>query len=140
MYNLELEGTLMKILPAQRGTSARGEWVKQEFLVEYQDGRFPVTAVFSVWGQDKVDELASFSVGDLVSVAFKVSSREYAGKYYTDLRAWKIGRANAGSGAEVPARPEQTAYQQSAPAGFRSAPAPVADDYSSPADSDDLPF
>ena len=87
-----------------------------------------------------MDELASFSVGDLVSVAFKVSSREYAGKYYTDLRAWKIGRANAGSGAEVPARPEQTAYQQSAPAGFRSAPAPVADDYSSPADSDDLPF
>ena len=85
MNNLELEGTLMKILPAQRGTSARGEWVKQEFLVEYQDGRFPVTAVFSVWGQDKVDELASFSVGDLVSVAFKVSSREYAGKYYTDL-------------------------------------------------------
>ena len=92
MNNLELEGTLMKILPAQRGTSARGEWVKQEFLVEYQDGRFPVTAVFSVWGQDKVDELASFSVGDLVSVAFKVSSREYAAVRSTTESERKVVR------------------------------------------------
>ena len=57
---LELEGRIKSKLPAQGGTSARGSWVRQDFVVEYQDGNYMSEACFSAWGQDRVDELARF--------------------------------------------------------------------------------
>ena len=127
---LELEGRIVRKLGVQSGTSARGAWSKQEFVFEYQEGNFPTQVCMNVWGEDKVRELDKYQVGDKVKVAFNLSSREYNGRWYTDVRAWKIEPAGA---------------QQSAPAGNYSAPAPsaplpTADDMSSPLSEDDLPF
>ncbi len=57
---MELEGTLITKLAVQSGKSARGDWAKQEFVIEYQDGNFPNKVCFNVWGADKVKELGSF--------------------------------------------------------------------------------
>ena len=127
---MELEGRIARKLNVQTGTSARGAWSKQEFVLEYQEGNFPTQVCMNVWGEDKVRELDKYQVGDKVKVAFNLSSREYNGRWYTDVRAWKIEPAGA---------------QQSAPAGNYSAPAPsaplpTADDMSSPLSEDDLPF
>ena len=65
---LELEGRIKTKLPAQGGTSARGAWTRQDFVVEYQDGNYMSEACFSAWGQDRVDELAKFGEGDAVKV------------------------------------------------------------------------
>lgn len=128
MANLEIEGILKKKLAVQSGTSARGEWAKQEFLVEYQEGKFPSLVVFSVWGQDKVNELSTLSAGEKVKVSFNISSREYAGKYYTDLRAWKITRA-------------EDKPQMDTPASYYQAPAPEVEDMPfDNGDDNDLPF
>ena len=89
---MELTGRLLQKLAVQSGTSARGQWAKQEFVIEYQDGNFPTKACFSVWGQDKVQDLERFQINDEIKVEFNVSSREYNGKWYTDLRAWRISR------------------------------------------------
>lgn len=129
MANLELEGVIIRKLAPQSGRSARGEWAKQEFLMEIKDGNFPSTVIFSVWGQDKVNDLGRFSEGDRVKVSFGVSSREYNGRWYTDLRAWRI--VPEGQSAPAP-------RYASAPADMPSAPAPSAEDI--PFDNDDLPF
>ena len=127
---MELEGRIARKLNVQTGTSARGAWSKQEFVLEYQEGNFPTQVCMNVWGEDKVRELDKYQVGDKVKVAFNLSSREFNGRWYTDVRAWRIEPAGA---------------QQSAPAGNYSAPAPsaplpTADDMSSPLSEDDLPF
>ena len=139
MANLELQGKLLRRLPPQRGKSARGEWMKQEFLVEFSDGNFPSTACFNVWGEDKVNDLARFNDGDEVKVSFSINSREYNGKFYTDLRAWRIVSANEGQQAA----PSPAPYQQPSP--VNDVPAGFAPSYSAPAESaedmvDDLPF
>lgn len=88
-------------LAVQSGRSAKGDWAKQEFVIEYQEGNFPTKACFSVWGADKVKDLEKYSVGDQIKVAFNISSREFNGKWYTDLRAWRIspaGQAYPGAG------------------------------------------
>ena len=87
---LEIEGKIIRKLGVQSGTSARGEWSKQEFVVEYQEGSFPTQACFNVWGPDKVKDLEKYQIGDKVKVSFNISSREYNNRWYTDLRAWKI--------------------------------------------------
>ena len=131
---LELEGRIVRKLGVQSGTSARGNWSKQEFVFEYQEGNFPTQVCMNVWGEDKVRELDKYQVGDKVKISFNLSSREYNGRWYTDVRAWRI--EPAGSAPQTPG------YAQPS-AGFSapvSAPMPSADDMSSPLSEDDLPF
>ena len=87
---LEIEGKIIRKLGVQSGTSTRGEWSKQEFIIEYQEGNYPSQACFSVWGADKVKELEKYQINDKVKVSFNINSREYNNRWYTDLRAWKI--------------------------------------------------
>jgi len=138
---LELEGRIKTKLPAQGGTSARGTWTRQDFVVEYQDGSFPAEACFSAWGQERVDELARYNEGDAVKVSFNVRSREYGGRWYNDLRVWRLSAPGAQAPAPAaPAAARPAAPQPQAPAP--SAPAPTIDDM--PIDigtgEDDLPF
>lgn len=139
MANLEIEGRIVRLLPVQRGTSQRGEWSKQEFIVEYQDGNFPTSVVFNVWGADKVQDLQNYQVGDTVKVSFRPSSREYSGRYYTDLRAWRIERAGA-----APAQPAPAPSRDDMPAGFapsyQQTPPPSLGDMPAADSGDDLPF
>ena len=137
---LELEGTLAQKLPVQSGNSARGPWAKQEFILEYPDGNFTAKACFTAWGQEKVQDLGKYQVGDKVKVSFNLKSREYNGRWYNDLQIWKIAPAGA-----QPAAPVQPPAPQAKPApqaaAWQQAPAPTLEDM--PADSEgaeDLPF
>lgn len=152
---MELEGRIARKLPVQTGTSARGAWAKQEFILEYQEGNFPSQVCMNVWGDDKVKELDKYQVGDKVKVSVNLSSREYNGRWYTDVRAWRIEPAGApqpdyatgavaGGAGYMGAAPAQTpGYNYAQSAGSYSAPTgapmPSADDMSSPVE-DDLPF
>lgn len=138
MANLEIEGVLAGKMNVQSGKSARGEWSKQEFVVEFQDGNFTSNAVFSVWGADKVKDLEAYSIGSRVKVSFGISSREYNGRWYTDLRAWRIQPTGQGHQAY----PQQEVPAGFAPTGnFQSVPAPTSEDIPGEvAADDDLPF
>ncbi|MCI1779184.1 MAG: DUF3127 domain-containing protein [Bacteroidales bacterium] len=87
--SLDIKCKLGSKLPVQSGRSSRGDWSKEEFVVETLD-RFPKKICMSVWGEDKVKELDGFKEGDLLSVSVNIESREYNGRWYTDVRAWKI--------------------------------------------------
>ena len=137
---LEIEGTLAQKLPVQSGSSARGPWTKQEFILEFPDGNFTAKACFLAWGQEKVQDLGKYQVGDKVKVSFNLKSREYNGRWYNDLQIWKIAPAGA-----QPAAPAQQAAPQARPApqaaAWQQAPAHTLEDM--PADSEgaeDLPF
>ena len=56
----EMEGRLSGKLAVQSGRSAKGEWARQDFLMEVQDGNFPSTVCFSLWGADRVKELEKY--------------------------------------------------------------------------------
>nr|ACM91027.1 hypothetical protein BT1365 [uncultured bacterium URE4] len=136
---LEIEGTLAQKLPVQSGNSARGPWAKQEFILEYPDGNFTAKACFTAWGQDKVQDLGKYQVGDKVKVSFNLKSREYNGRWYNDLQVWKI--APAGVQPAAPAQPAPQAKPAPQVTAWQQAPAPTLEDM--PADSEDaedLPF
>ena len=106
---LELEGRITQKLPVQQGTSARGAWAKQDFIFEYQEGNFPASICMNVWGADKVKDLEKYQVGDKVKISFNLSSREYNGRWYTDVRAWRIepvgAQPNMATGQDMPMPP-----------------------------------
>ena len=136
---LEIEGTLSQKMPVASGTSARGPWAKQEFILEFPDGNFTAKACFTAWGQEKVQDLGKYQVGDKVKVSFNLKSHEYNGRWYNDLQIWKI--APAGAQPAAPAQPAPQARPAAQAPAYPQAPAPTLEDM--PADSDgaeDLPF
>ena len=138
---LELEGTIRQKQGVQSGTSARCAWAKQEFILDFPDGNFTSQACFTAWGQDKVQELDKYQVGDTVKVSFNLKSREYNGRWYNDLQIWRISPAGAAQAAPAPAVPvsEAPSYPQ-APAPVSEAPAHGLDDMPGEDPADDLPF
>ena len=124
--SLELEGRIVRTLNVQNGSSARGPWSKQEFIFEYQEGNFPTQVCMNVWGEDKVRDLARHNDGDKVKVSFNLSSREYNGRWYTDVRAWRI--ESAAPAASAPS-------QDPGPM-----PPPPMEEPAGTLDEDDLPF
>ena len=89
---------------------------------------------------DKLDMLDTVNIGDTVKVSFSIESREFNGKWYTDVKAWKIEPAT-----EAPAQPAAApAYQPAAgPAPSADTLPPMAsDDLDTFTDNggDDLPF
>ncbi len=85
---MEFEGVVHKIMPPVSGASARGTWTKQEVVFE-MPAEFNKKACVSFWG-DKVQEVAQLHPGDRVKVSFNIESREYNGRWFTELRAWRI--------------------------------------------------
>jgi hypothetical protein len=94
---MQLSAKLIQLLPLQTGTGRNGQWKKQDIVVE-TDGQYPKKICISVWG-DKINE-SLLKVGNRLKIDFDVESREYNGRWYTDVKAWKIepeGAPAAGS-------------------------------------------
>jgi Domain of unknown function (DUF3127) len=94
---MQLTAKLVQLLPLQTGTGKNGQWKKQDIIVE-TEATYPKKVCISVWG-DKIDT-ASLQTGSLLKVDFDVESREFNGRWYTDVKAWKIEVANAAAPAE----------------------------------------
>jgi hypothetical protein len=91
---MEIKGKVIQLLPLQSGMGKKGEWKKQEFIVE-MPGQYPKKVCLSCWG-DKIDQFR-VTVGDMVTVSVDLESREYNGRWFTEARAWKISKTNGGS-------------------------------------------
>lgn len=125
---MDIQGKVIKFLDPVTGEGRNGTWKKQEFILELP-GDFPKKVCIANWN-DKAD-LSGVKEGDELKVYIDVESREYNGRWYTDVKAWKLER--------VGAAPTAPAGDPGAPPDF-SAPPPSPDDVPSESEEDDLPF
>lgn len=84
------------------GTSAKGVWKKQEYILQTEE-QFPKKICFVVWGE-KIDEYA-LKVSDSVTASVDIESREFNGRWYTDVKAWKVAKDGKTSPAERDSSP-----------------------------------
>ena len=91
---MQLIAKLIQLLPIQTGTGKNGEWKKQDIILE-TDGQYPKKVCISIWG-DKINE-KQLVVGNSLAIDFDIESREFSGKWYTDLKAWKVDTASQGA-------------------------------------------
>jgi hypothetical protein len=84
---MQITARLVQLLPLQTGTGKNGQWKKQDIIVE-TDGQYPKKICISVWG-DKINE-SQLKPGNRLKIDFDVESREFNGRWYTDVKAWKI--------------------------------------------------
>ncbi len=93
---MQLTAKLVQLLPVQTGSGKNGQWKKQDIIME-TDGPYPKKICVSIWG-DKIDE-SQLQLGNQLRVDFDIESREYNGRWYTDVKAWKVEPAGAASPA-----------------------------------------
>lgn len=84
---MQITAKLIKILPLQSGTGRNGEWKRQDIIVETQD-QYPKQICIGIWG-DKIEE-EKLKIDNMLTIDFDIESREYNGKWYTNVKAWKI--------------------------------------------------
>ncbi len=96
---MEINGKIIELLPEKTGQSANGPWRKQEYILE-TDGQYPKKVCFMAWG-DKIDQF-NIKQGDDLVVSVDLESREYNGRWYTDVKAWKVSRAGDSAGDAYP--------------------------------------
>tara|TARA_Y100001978_G_scaffold203321_1_gene228233 strand:+ start:3109 stop:3468 length:360 start_codon:yes stop_codon:yes gene_type:complete len=93
--SLAITGKLVKALDVESGTSKAGkEWKKQSFVID-TGAQFNPEVCFSLFGEDKIAMLQGINPGEEIEVSFNLSSREYNGRYYHNIDAWRINRAAA---------------------------------------------
>lgn len=126
---MNISGKVVQVLPIQTGTSKAGNpWQKQEFILE-QGGQYPRKVCISLFG-DNVAKIPQ--VGQDVMVSVDIDSREFNGRWYTEIKAWNI--VQTGAQPAAPAPQQVAPAPAAAPAQPQPAPAPQA------GVADDLPF
>lgn len=132
---MELQGKVIAVLEPRGGVSRNGnEWKVQEYVIETHD-QYPRKMCFDVFGADKIQQF-NIQVGEELNVSFDIDAREWQGRWFNSIRAWKVER--------VAAQGMQPAPQPVPPVGFPpigGAAAPQQPtDFSSNGSTDDLPF
>lgn len=81
---------------------------KRDFVITTPDDKYPQDVAFSCL-KDKAGLLANVSVGQDVEVTFDIGGREYDGRYFVNLNAWRI---DAVGGENAPVYGEQMSDDQ----------------------------
>lgn len=138
---MDLQGKVIAALPARSGTSARGEWKAQDFVIETHEN-YPHKMVFSVFGEERLQRF-NIQVGQEVTVSFDIDAHEYNGRWFNSIRAYDVrlvdpATLGAGVAAPEPFGAVPNAASSPAPDG---AQAPFPPQQGAEGESaDDLPF
>jgi len=100
----------------------------REFVIE-MDGQYPQFVKFQLT-QDRCAALDPFQEGDPIKVQFDLRGREWNGKYFTNLNAWRLEKGEA---VAQDAPPPPPSFDNTFPAASDEPAAPAAD-------NNDLPF
>lgn len=124
---MEITGKIIAVLAERGGVSQRTgtEWKAQEYVLETEE-QYPKKICFDVFGSDKIANFA-IKIGDKLTVSFDIDAREYQGRWYNSIRAWKVERVTE----QQPVQPTDVPFPP-------SSAEPI--DFSSNDSKDDLPF
>ena len=142
---MEVVGKIIQVLPAQEGVGRNGNpWKVQPYVLETFD-QYPRKVHFEVFGEDRI-KMNPCDIDQVVTVSFDIESREFNGRWYTSIRAYRIQQGDATQAAAPPAAapvaPAQPAAPAAQPAAASQEPMANVDPFDASAGdgTSDLPF
>ena len=111
---MEVTGKIIVALPEMSGTSRSGNaWKKREYVLETQD-TYPKKIHFDFFGE-RADQFP-LNIGDVIKLSFDIESREFSGRWYTDIRCWRCDVEQPGAAPAAAPAPGVAAPIPAAPA------------------------
>lgn len=101
---------------------------KRTFLIDVTDNeKYPTIIEFTLLG-DKTEIIMGAKIGTLIEVSFGIKSKEYNGKYFSNINAYSITILNKEIG-------KTTLDTKTPPSKYQKTSAPIPD-----LNGDDMPF
>ena len=98
---MDITGRIVQVLQEQGGEGKTGnKWAKCDFVIETQE-KYPKKVCLTAWN-DLIGTVKELPLESEVKVSFDISSREYNGRWYTDVKAWKVEPASGGGAPSAP--------------------------------------
>jgi hypothetical protein len=115
---MEITGKIIAVLEPRKGTSSRtgSEWICGQYVLETMD-QYPRKLFFEVFGADRMQQF-NIQMGEIMTVSFDIDAREYQGRWYNGVRAFRVER-------NVQTAPVVTASVAPDTAPFGGAPVPT---------------
>ena len=143
---MELTGKIIAEFNERGGVSNRtgNEWKAKSYVLEVP-GDFPRKLVFDVFGVDRLQAF-NIQIGETLTVFFDIDAHEYNGRWFNDVRAFRVDRGQAAPTANPAAAPQAAtqaapqAVPQAAPQAAPQAEPIDAAPFEAPSATDDLPF
>ena len=110
---MEISGKIIAVLPIATGQGKNGTWRSQDYVLETGD-QYPKKVCFNFFG-DKIEQFP-LAIDDSVTVNFDLESREYNGRWFTSVRAWKAEKG-AVSAAPAPSSTPVSSFDVTPGAG-----------------------
>ena len=104
--SFEVTGKLHKVFETESKTAT---FQAREFVLMIEDGKYPQHIKFQLT-QDRCQIIDPYEEGQVVKVYFDLRGREWNGKYFTNLNAWKLEQATD-EGNTAPVTDETPVFQ-----------------------------
>lgn len=103
--DLVFRGKIIKALPHKSGVSQStgNPWEIAEYVAEQTDTQYPKKMLFQISGPDRIKNI-NLQEGEVVDIHFDVDAREYNGRYYNTITAFRVDRAGAQPAQQQPAQ------------------------------------
>jgi hypothetical protein len=95
---MEIQGTITHVLDTRTGSGQKGDWTVYSYVLE-TSGQYPKQIAFEVFNKDY-----GLNIGDTITAQIDLSTREYNGKWYTSVKAYKVD-VQGGKQAPAPTLP-----------------------------------
>ena len=96
--SFEIQGKLHKVFPSENKSS---NFQAREFVIEVESGQYSQLIKFQLT-QDRCDLIESYSEGEEIQVHFDLRGREWDGKYFINLNAWRLNRPSSTEKTDSP--------------------------------------
>ena len=106
---MQFKGKIIEALPVVTGQGARGQWVKQGFVLEYESGQYPKSIAFDVFGDERLQKFR-ISVGEelICDIDFKAVKGKN-GYTFNSVDCWNVTRVNQVQQQAPMQQPQQAA-------------------------------
>ena len=86
---MKLKGKFKTLLKKETGTGKTGkQWEKQSFILD-TGSEYNSEICIATFGEN-IEKLQNIKEGNEIEVSVNISSKEFNGKYYHNISAWKI--------------------------------------------------
>ena len=120
---MQFKGKIIEALPVVTGQGARGQWVKQGFVLEYESGQYPKSIAFDVFGDERLQKFR-ISVGDelICDIDFK-TLKGRNGNTFNSVDCWNVTRvAQEQAQAQAQMQPQYPTQPQYPPQQYPQHP------------------
>lgn len=93
---MEIKGKIIAVMEKRSGVAQQSgkAWATQDYVIETINEQYPKRCIFNVFGEENIKKFA-LEVGKVVTIHFDINAREYNGRWYNDIRAWRVDTEQA---------------------------------------------